>query len=68
VNVHNSAKYLSRFGATPHCNPRWSPEIYSLSLRQRAWLQGKKYNLRGLGPAYPTPCTCTQGTAAADAR
>jgi hypothetical protein len=31
VNVHNSAEYLSHFGATPHCNPRWSPEIYSLS-------------------------------------
>jgi hypothetical protein len=31
VNVHNSAEYLSHFGATPHYNPRWSPEIYSLS-------------------------------------
>ena len=31
VNVHNSAEYLSHFGATGHYNPRWSPEIYSLS-------------------------------------
>jgi Dolichyl-phosphate-mannose-protein mannosyltransferase len=31
VNVHNSAKYLSHFGGDPHYNPRWSPEIYSLS-------------------------------------
>jgi len=31
VNVHNSAEYLSHFGATPHYNPRCSPEIYSLS-------------------------------------
>jgi hypothetical protein len=28
----------------------------------------QKYNLCGLGPAHPTPCTCTQGTAAAAAR
>jgi len=31
VNVHNSAKYLSHFRDNSHYNPRWSPEIYSLS-------------------------------------
>jgi hypothetical protein len=31
VNVHNSAAYLSHFRTNPHYNPRWSPEIYSLS-------------------------------------
>ena len=31
VNVHNSAAYLSHFRANTHYNPRWSPEIYSLS-------------------------------------
>ena len=31
VNVHNSAEYLSHFRTNPHYNPRWSPEIYSLS-------------------------------------
>jgi hypothetical protein len=31
VNLHNTAKYLSHFRADPHYNPRWSPEIYSLS-------------------------------------
>jgi Dolichyl-phosphate-mannose-protein mannosyltransferase len=31
VNLHNVAGYLSRFRTTSHYNPRWSPEIYSLS-------------------------------------
>ena len=31
VNVHNVREYLSRFQAASHYNPRWSPEIYSLS-------------------------------------
>ena len=31
MNVHNSAEYLSHFRTNPHYNPRWSPEIYSLS-------------------------------------
>jgi hypothetical protein len=31
VNVHNSAEYLFHFRTNPHYNPRWSPEIYSLS-------------------------------------
>jgi hypothetical protein len=31
VNVHNSVEYLSHFRTNPHYNPRWSPEIYSLS-------------------------------------
>ena len=31
VNVHNTARYLSHFRTDPHYNPRWSPEIYSLS-------------------------------------
>jgi len=31
VNVHNTAQYLSHFRTDPHYNPRWSPEIYSLS-------------------------------------
>src|SRR2546423_256042 len=45
-----------------------SGNLFSLSLRQRAWLQGEKYNLRGLGPSHPTPRACTQETAAADPR
>ncbi len=31
VNVHNTMWYLSRFRTDSHFNPRWSPEIYSLS-------------------------------------
>ncbi len=31
VNVHNVGEYLSRFRTSSHYNPRWSPEIYSLS-------------------------------------
>jgi hypothetical protein len=31
VNLHNVGTYLSRFGTSSHYNPRWSPEIYSLS-------------------------------------
>jgi hypothetical protein len=31
INVHNTAAYLSHFRTNPHYNPRWSPEIYSLS-------------------------------------
>jgi hypothetical protein len=31
VNVHNTATYLSQFRTNLHYNPRWSPEIYSLS-------------------------------------
>jgi hypothetical protein len=31
VNGHNTVAYLSRFGRNEHYNPRWSPEIYSLS-------------------------------------
>ena len=31
INVHNSAQYLLHFRTNPHYNPRWSPEIYSLS-------------------------------------
>lgn len=31
VNVHNTSIYLSHFRTNPHYNPRWSPEIYSLS-------------------------------------
>jgi hypothetical protein len=31
VNVHNLAGYLSRCRTSSHYNPRWSPEIYSLS-------------------------------------
>jgi len=31
VNVHNTMWYLSRFRTGSHFNPRWSPEIYSLS-------------------------------------
>ena len=31
VNLHNVGGYLSRFRTNSHYNPRWSPEIYSLS-------------------------------------
>jgi hypothetical protein len=31
VNLHNVGGYLSRFRTGSHYNPRWSPEIYSLS-------------------------------------
>jgi hypothetical protein len=31
VNLYNTAEYLFHFRADPHYNPRWSPEIYSLS-------------------------------------
>ena len=31
VNLHNTIGYLSRFEANASYNPRWSPEIYSLS-------------------------------------
>ncbi len=31
VNVHNTTVYLSHFRTNSHYNPRWSPEIYSLS-------------------------------------
>jgi len=31
VNGHNTAVYLSHFRTNLHYNPRWSPEIYSLS-------------------------------------
>jgi hypothetical protein len=31
VNVHNTAGYLFHFRTNPNYNPRWSPEIYSLS-------------------------------------
>jgi hypothetical membrane protein len=31
VNSHNSVAYLSHFRTNLHYNPRWSPEIYSLS-------------------------------------
>jgi len=31
VNGHNTAAYLSHFRTNVHYNPRWSPEIYSLS-------------------------------------
>src|SRR6266516_5319472 len=31
VNGHNTATYLSHFRTNVHYNPRWSPEIYSLS-------------------------------------
>jgi len=31
VNSHNTAIYLSHFRTSLHYNPRWSPEIYSLS-------------------------------------
>jgi 4-amino-4-deoxy-L-arabinose transferase-like glycosyltransferase len=31
VSVHNVGEYLSRFRTISHYNPRWSPEIYSLS-------------------------------------
>ena len=31
VNVHNTAEYLCHFAGNPNYNPRWSPEIYSLS-------------------------------------
>jgi hypothetical protein len=31
VNGHNTAAYLSHFRRNEHYNPRWSPEIYSLS-------------------------------------
>src|SRR5438309_433607 len=31
VNGHNTATYLSHFRTNRHYNPRWSPEIYSLS-------------------------------------
>ncbi len=31
VNVHNTAGYLSHFRTDSHYNPRWSPEIYTLS-------------------------------------
>lgn len=31
INVRNTAVYLSRFRWDSHYNPRWSPEIYSLS-------------------------------------
>jgi Dolichyl-phosphate-mannose-protein mannosyltransferase len=31
VNWHNTAVYLSHFRTNLHYNPRWSPEIYSLS-------------------------------------
>lgn len=31
VNAHNTAAYLSHFRTNQHYNPRWSPEIYSLS-------------------------------------
>ena len=68
VNVHNSAEYLLHFRTNPHYNHRWSPEIYSLSLSQRAWLRGEKHNLRGLGPAHPTPRTGTQEAPPENAR
>src|SRR5205807_4666154 len=31
VNGHNTATYLSHFRTNRHYNPRWSPEIYSVS-------------------------------------
>ena len=31
INVHNTAVYLFHFRTNSHYNPRWSPEIYSLS-------------------------------------
>jgi hypothetical protein len=31
VNLHNVGGYLARFRTSSHYNPRWSPEIYSLS-------------------------------------
>jgi hypothetical protein len=31
VNLQNVGGYLSRFRSSSHYNPRWSPEIYSLS-------------------------------------
>jgi hypothetical protein len=31
VNCNNTAAYLSHFRSNEHYNPRWSPEIYSLS-------------------------------------
>jgi hypothetical protein len=39
VNLHNTIGYLSRFKANASYNPRWSPEIYSLSqyLNQRGF-------------------------------
>jgi 4-amino-4-deoxy-L-arabinose transferase-like glycosyltransferase len=69
VNIHNTMSYLSHFPKQPALYfILVSGNLFSLSLRQRAWLPGEKYNLRGLGSAHPTPRTCTQGTAAADAR
>jgi hypothetical protein len=68
VNGHDTAVYLSHFRTNLHYNPRWSPEIYSLSeyINKHGFEVNRIISV-DLGDAQPAPRARAQETPAANA-